>query len=332
MTDRRPDPAGTSDAADAERDLDVLVLGEINPDVIVRAADPSPTFGQVERLVDSIDLVVGSSSAIFACGAARLGLRTAFIGVVGDDPMGRFMLDAMRDRGIDVSGCRVERSVPTGASVILTSGADRAILTAPGTVPLLRDEDVPPRLVARARHLHVGSVFLLDALRPDLAARFAAVRRAGLTTSADGNWDPRETWDGGLWDLLRETDVFLPNAAEATRIAGVDDVEAAARVLVAGGPRVVAVKCGTDGAFALERDGTLTRVPSLAVDAVDTTGAGDSFDAGFIAGFLAGRSIRDCLALGVAAGALSTLGVGGTGSQPTLPETEAAARAAGLLS
>src|SRR5664279_1288608 len=109
------------------RDLDILVVGEINPDVIVRAADPTPAFGQVERFVDSIDLVIGSSSAIFACGAARLGLRTAFVGVVGDDPMGRFMLDAMRARGVDVAGCRVDREVPTGASVILTSGSERAL-------------------------------------------------------------------------------------------------------------------------------------------------------------------------------------------------------------
>ncbi len=316
----------------AGRDIDVLVLGEINPDVVVRATDPTPSFGQVERFVDSIDLVIGSSSAIFACGAARLGLRTAFVGVVGDDPMGHFMLDAMRARGVDVAGCRVDRDVPTGASVILTSGSDRAILTAPGTMPLLRDEDIPEALVARARHVHIGSVFLLDALRPRLAARLGAARRAGLTTSADCNWDPREAWDGGLWEILRETDVFLPNAAEATRITGSTDVEAAARALVAAGPRVVAVKCGTDGAIAVARDGTLTRVPSLAVDIVDTTGAGDSFDAGFVAGFLAGRPVLDCLALGVAAGSLSTLGIGGTASQPTLPDAEDAARAAGLLS
>jgi sugar/nucleoside kinase (ribokinase family) len=315
----------------AGRDLDVLVLGEVNPDVIVRAADPTPSFGQVERFVDSIDLVIGSSSVIFACGAARMGLRVAFVGVVGDDPMGRFMLDAMRARGIDIGGCRVDRDVPTGASVILTSGTDRAILTAPGTIPLLRDEDIPETLVARARHLHVGSVFMLDALRPQLAARLAAAHRAGLTTSADCNWDPREAWDGGLWDILRETDVFLPNAAEARRLAGTEDVEAAARALVAAGPRVVAVKCGADGAIAVIRDGTLTRIASLAVDAVDTTGAGDSFDAGFVAGFLAGRSVPHCLALGVAAGSLSTLRIGGAASQPTLSEAEAAARAGGLL-
>jgi sugar/nucleoside kinase (ribokinase family) len=322
---------GTRASGSGERDIDVLVLGEINPDVIVRAADPRPQFGQVELLVDTIDLVVGSSSAIFACGAARLGLRVAFVGVVGDDAMGRFMLDTMRTRGIDVSACRVDELVPTGASVILAGDMDRAILTAPGTVPLLRDDDVPGALLDRARHLHVGSVFLLDALRPQLAERFAAARRVGITTSFDCNWDPRGSWDGGLGRILAQTTVFLPNAVEAQRITGRDSIEDAALALAALGPLVVAVKCGADGALAAEPDGSITRVPAIAVDTVDTTGAGDSFDAGFLAAWLADRPLRDCLAVGVSCGSLSTRRVGGTAAQPTLAEAEAAARSSGLL-
>jgi sugar/nucleoside kinase (ribokinase family) len=314
-----------------DRDIDVLVLGEINPDVIVRADDPRPAFGQVERLVDTIDLVVGSSSAIFACGAARLGLRVAFVGVVGNDAMGRFMLETMQAHGIDVSACRVDPVVPTGATVILAGQGDRAILTAPGTVPLLRDEDVPAALVARARHLHVGSVFLLDALRPRLARRFAAARRAGITTSFDCNWDPSGSWDGGLAGILAETTVFFPNAAEAQRITGRESVEDAATALAAQGPRVVAVKCGADGALVTEPGGAITRMPALAIEALDTTGAGDSFDAGFLATWLAGRPLRDCLAVGVACGSLSTRRIGGTAAQPTLAEAKAAARSSGLL-
>ena len=101
--------------------------------------------------------------------------------------------------------------------------------------------------------------------------------------------------------------------------------------LAALGPRVVAVKCGADGALAGEPDGTITRVPAIAVDTVDTTGAGDSFDAGFLAAWLADRPLRDCLAVGVSCGSLSTRRVGGTAGQPTLAEAEAAARASGLL-
>jgi sugar/nucleoside kinase (ribokinase family) len=333
-TDRSGRPTARTPGID--RDLDLLVLGEVNPDVVVRAADPRPAFGQVERWVDGIELVIGSSSAIFACGAARLGLRTAMTGVVGNDALGRFVLGAMAERGVDTGAVRVDPAVPTGASVILSGPSDRAILTAPGTMPLLRVADVPADLVARARHVHVGSLFLLDAARPDLPAFFRAVRAGGATTSVDCNWDPRGTWDGGLRAILTETDVFLPNAAEATRIAGLHDAgtagsETAARALLELGPRVVAVKLGPEGALAVAADGRLARCPALPVEVVDTTGAGDSFDAGFLAGWLAGRPLEACLAIGVACGSLSTLGAGGTAAQPTLGAAEAAARAAGLL-
>jgi sugar/nucleoside kinase (ribokinase family) len=322
-------PAAPS-PADA-RDLDILVVGEVNADVVVRAADPRPVFGQVERWVDGVDLVMGSSSVIFACAAARLGLRIAVVGVVGNDALGRFMLAAMAERGLDTTAIRVDPLVPTGATVILASPTDRAILTAPGTTPLLRVDDVPQSMVRRAHHVHAGSVFLLDVARPDLPALFRAARAAGSTTSFDTNWDPRETWDGGVRKLLAETDVFLPNAGEATRIAGEADVEAAARALVHMGARVVAVKLGVEGALATTADGRLARCPALAVEPVDTVGAGDAFDAGFLAGWLAGRPLEACLALGVTCGSLSTRGVGGTAAQPTLAEAEAAARAAGLL-
>src|SRR4051794_21915421 len=91
-----------------DRDLDLLAIGEINPDIIVVDPDPMPVFGQVEKIVRSIRMVIGSSSVICACGAAKLGLRTAFVGVAGDDAFGHFMLGAMKDRGIDVSGCVVD--------------------------------------------------------------------------------------------------------------------------------------------------------------------------------------------------------------------------------
>jgi len=313
------------------RDLDLLVLGEVNPDVIVRASDPRPVFGEVERWVDAIELVIGASSVILACGAARLGLRVAMAGVVGDDALGRFMLAAMAERGLETSAVRIDRTVPTGASVVLSDGRDRAILTAAGTIPRLRAADVPDALVTRARHVHAGSIFLLDDIRPDLPALFRRARAGGATTSADTNWDPRGTWDGGIRAILAETDVFLPNAAEATRIAGVEDAEAAAGALLALGPGVVAVKLGAAGALAVTADGRVGRVAAVPVEPVDTTGAGDSFDAGFLAAWLAGRSLDACLAIGAACGALSTRGIGGTAAQPTLAEAEAVARTSGLL-
>jgi sugar/nucleoside kinase (ribokinase family) len=317
--------------AERATDLDILVIGEINPDIVVADPDPVPAFGEIERVVGSIGLTVGSSSAIFACGAARLGLRVALCGVVGDDALGRFMIDELARRDVDVTACTVDAGRPTGATVILTSGRDRAMLTAMGTIGALDVDAVPLSLVGRARHLHLGAFYLQESSRDRLPAFFAEARRRGLTTSFDTNWDPTERWNGGVLEMLRSTDVFFPNAAEARRIARADDVEVAARTLAAagsngrddGGP-LIAVKLGAAGALACRADGPILRMPPMAIEPVDTTGAGDSFDAGFLRAWLDGASLRDSLELGVVCGGLSTRAVGGVEGQPTLAEARRA--------
>jgi sugar/nucleoside kinase (ribokinase family) len=301
--------------------IDLLVIGEINPDLILRGHDVAPAFGQAEKLVEDAAMVVGSSSVITACGAARLGLRVGFCGLVGDDLFGRFMLEAMRERGIDTAGCVIDASVSTGLSVILARpGGDRAILTYPGSIPLLAAGHIDRGRLRSARHVHVGSYFLLDRLRPDLPALFREARTAGATTSLDTNWDPSGAWDVG--EILAETDVFLPNEAEARAIAGRDTTDAAVDALAAGLP-VLAVKLGAAGGLA-RRGPETARAAPLPVQVVDTVGAGDSFNAGFLAGRLLGRSLADSLQLAVACGSLSTRAAGGTAAQPTLEEAEAA--------
>ena len=181
----------------------------------------------------------GAARSIMACGAARLGLRVAIVGVVGDDVFGRFMLDAMRDRGVDVSAVRVDPGTPTGATVILSNGRDRAILTAPGTIGAVTADDVPAGLLARARHLHIGSWFLQAGLQPGAGGLLAAARGAGLTTSIDPNWDP----DGRLGlgpagAAVRARPGASPTRPRLTAIAGIDDVEAAA---------VAMARLGADG-------------------------------------------------------------------------------------
>jgi ribokinase len=215
-----------------------------------------------------------------------------------------------------VSAVKIDPSAPTGVSVGLARADDRAMLTAPGALAHLRVEDVPEEVIARARHVHVSSPFLQDGLAPGLSA---LAGRARGTTSLDTGWDPRERWDMPV-DAF---DVLLPNAEEALRLAGRSDgdVEAAARELAARGPLVV-VKLGEQGALAVD-GGAVTRVSAPRVDAVDATGAGDSFDAGFLAARLAGASLEDALALACACGALSTRRAGGTAAQPTLEEARA---------
>jgi sugar/nucleoside kinase (ribokinase family) len=299
--------------------IDLLVVGDCNPDLVLRGANVEPAFGQAERVVENGELTIGGSGAITACGAARLGLRTGLASVVGADPLGRFMLDALGERGVDISGVVVRPETPTGVSVVLVRGADRAILTAPGTIAELTADLVDQRVLRAARHVHVSSYFLHRGLRPGLADLLRDARSAGASTSIDPNWDPSEDWDGGLLDLLSEVTILFVNAEEARRIVAVADVEEAAHALSREGSVLVVVKLGAEGALAVE-GGHITRSAAVAVQEVDSVGAGDSFDAGFLAGRLAGRPLEESLRLANACGALSMRAVGGTGAQPTLTE------------
>jgi sugar/nucleoside kinase (ribokinase family) len=296
--------------------FDILVAGEINPDLIL-AGDVAPEFGQVEKLVDSATLTIGSSSAIFACGAARLGLKVAFIGVCGDDVFGRFMLDEMQKRGVDVENVIVHPNGFTGLSVILTRGADRAILTHPGLISALQASDIPDSLLRQARHLHVASYFLQTALQPDLPNLFRRAHSLELTISLDTNYDPSEKWSG-FDELLSVTNVFLPNEKEALSLSGESNIDLAAdrlKVKV----ETLAIKMGAEGALGISQNQKV-RAASIPVHVVDTVGAGDSFDAGFLFGHLKGWGLEKSLRFACVCGALSTQKAGGVNGQPTLEE------------
>jgi len=295
---------------------DILVAGEINPDLIL-SGNVTPEFGQVEKLVDSAVLTVGSSSAIFACEAARLGLKVAFVSVSGDDIFGRFMLDEMNSCGVDTSAVFVRPGGGTGLSVILNRGADRAILTYPGLIHALTATEVTNDLLRRSRHLHVASYFLQTALQPGLPDLFARAHALGLTTSLDTNWDPSGEWRG-FDELLCRVDVFLPNENEALALTGTKEIESVIQRL-SESCKVVAIKLGADGAIA-RRGGETARAPAIPVEVVDTIGAGDTFDAGFLFGWLNGWSIKKTLSLAVVCGSLSARAAGGTSAQPTLDE------------
>lgn len=298
--------------------IDLLVLGDVNPDLVMRGGDVTPAFGQAERIVDESRLTVGGSGAILACGAARLGLRVAIAGVVGDDLFGAYMRQELDARGVDVTGLAVDARRPTGMTVVLSGDSDRAILTSMGTIGDLRVNSIDPDLVRSARHLHVSSFFLQRALAPDLPNLFELAREGGAGTSVDPNWDPSGAWDGGLEDLLASVDVLFPNEMEATRIARTSDLEVAINVLRQRGPTVV-VKAGDRGAIAVA-PGERASASVMRVATVDTTGAGDSFDAGFLAARLGGGSLERCLAIANACGALSTRATGGVDAQPTMQE------------
>jgi sugar/nucleoside kinase (ribokinase family) len=287
---------------------DLLSLGDCNPDLILSGGDLVPAFGQREQLVDRAVLTIGGSAAIMACGAARLGLETALVAAVGADPLGDYVLGAVRERGVDVSAVR-RTGADTAITVVLSRGDDRAILTASGAIGDLTPADVDPQLLAGVRHVHIASYFLLDGLRPGLPGLVAAAHEAGATVSLDPQDDPSGEWGSGLPELLPHLDVLFVNERESAAL----DTSACPLLVVKRGPQGAAAR--SRGRFVLQA--------AVRVDSVDATGAGDSFDAGFLAAWLRGAEVAEALALACACGALSTRAPGGTDAQPTLAEAEA---------
>ncbi|MEP7053727.1 MAG: carbohydrate kinase family protein [Actinomycetota bacterium] len=313
-----------------DRPWDVLVVGDANPDLVLRG-DVSPRFGQEEQLLTGADLVLGGSAAITACGAARLGIRTTLCACVGDDMFGGLVRLALGERGVGTVHLIASRSGGTGVSVVLSGTEDRAILTFPGVIPELRADDVDDALLASVRHLHVSSFFLLPAVAAGAAELFGRAHRLGVSTSLDTNWDPAGQWSG-VRDVLRHTDVLLPNIGELLALTGrpVDEpdpirraaaIEAAALEIRALGP-LLAVKAGALGGIGWGPNGRVS-APTVPVDVVDTTGAGDGFVAGFLAATLRGLPFERALEWASAAGSLSTRAAGGTTAQPTVAELEA---------
>lgn len=302
----------------------VLVAGEINVDLVFGGCSGMPKV-DTEVLAEAFRQVPGSSSMICAMGLARLHQPVLFAGVAGADAYGDFCLDAMRDAGIDMAAVQRRRDVATGVTVSISTQSDRALVTHPGCIAALQAADVDDALLARADHLHVSSMYLQQWLHPQLASLFKRARAAGLSTSLDPGFDPQQKWgDASEWQaLLAQVDVFLPSRREVCAIAGREDLESATAALANGHTQIVA-KCSSDGAVARGRNGSLLRVSTHRPNAiVDSTGAGDSFNAGFLHAWLQGSPLRECLHWGNACGSLSTRAIGGTAGQANQAEAQA---------
>jgi sugar/nucleoside kinase (ribokinase family) len=302
-------------------DKRILVVGELNVDLIVSGMDSFPALGQ-EIVAGALDTVLGSSSAICAAGLARLGAGVDFIGKVGTDYYGQFVAAELRRLGVGAEHIIHDDTLQTGITISLTYPEDRAMVTYLGSIAHLRPADIKTSVLTGYCHLHVGSYFLQTGLQSGLPDLFALAHRAGLTVSLDTGWDPGQRWgDGGLLTLLERVDFFLPNEREACAIAGVDDSEQAMREL-AKRAGLVAVKRGAEGAMAM-KGAQIVHSPGFRVNVVDATGAGDSFDAGFIFAYiLQRRPLVEALRFANACGALCATGYGGTAAQPTLHQVQ----------
>lgn len=300
-----------------ERPVRILVVGEINVDFVFKGCHALPAPGK-EVLADDFVMTPGSSSMICAMGLARLGNHVAFHGRLGADASGTFCLEALRDAGIDVSTLHPDHTLRTGVTASLSTPHDRALVTFAGAMSELRAQDIKDEWLKSAHHLHISSYYLQKGLRPGCGELFARATAAGLTTSLDPGFDPTQTWGDDLFEVLKHVDIFLPNEQELLAITGRSHLHDALLSVQNGRTRTVA-KRGRQGCTS-SHEGQWFNVPAYPVDAVDTTGAGDSFDAGFLHAWLRKMPWIDCMRWGSACGSLSTRGVGGTTAQASASE------------
>jgi len=298
---------------------DVLAIGELNVDMILTGLGSMPVLGR-EIIADTCTVVLGSSTAICASGVACLGLSTGFVGKIGKDRFGEVVMESLKKNGIDVSNVMLDNDINTGITIALNKDKDRALVTYMGSIDALRFEDIEIELLKQTKHIHIGSFFLQNKLRSDIPKLFSIAKEYGVTTSLDAGWDDTLNWDYGIFEALKHTDIFFPNEVEALNISKKENIKDAVDLLSSYAKAVV-VKCGPKGAIG-KTDDIIIEQETFPLKPIDTTGAGDSFNAGFIYGYLKGFDFEKCMTYGNACGSISVTKIGGASSCATLDEVE----------
>jgi sugar/nucleoside kinase (ribokinase family) len=302
----------------------ILVIGELNVDIVATGLRTTPEMG-AEILVEGCELTLGSASAIFAAGIAKLGYNVTFVSHVGRDHFGDFCIRALKQSGVSIRHVTRRADEKTGVTIALSGRHDRALVTYAGAVASLKADSINKTVMTRHDHLHLTSYYLQTGLRPSFRPLLRQAKALGLTTSFDPNSDPSDRWGSKIDAVLTYTDVLFVNEREAMKLTRASTLTAALKTLAAK-VNCAVVKCGARGAMAIQRK-ELFNDSGFKMRAIDTTGAGDSFDAGFLSAYLRKAPLEECLRIGNACGALSAMSVGGTAGQPTRQELQKFIRA-----
>ncbi len=296
---------------------DVFIFGDANIDIVIPGVEKFPLPGQEDE-VDIMDTYVGGGSALFALGVGKLGLSPAFQGVLGRDCYGEFIREEFRQKNVDYSLSKISDKNKTGISLSFTNEKDRSFLTYRGTNAELDLEEIQLDRVREAGHIHITSYSGRKNHPQHMELLRKIKEQKDVTVSLDVGWDDTGEWFSGIYELFPYIDVLFMNEAEAVNYARTADVMEAVADF-SKHCRLAVAKLGKRGSVAMT-DGKLYQGRPYSVKAVDTTGAGDAFNSGFIYGYIKGRDINECLEYGNGCGALSVTAYGGNTAFPTEKE------------
>lgn len=300
--------------------LECLSVGVLVADHLCAPIARMPNAGELV-LTDHLLLNIGGCASNAAMDLARLGVKVGVVGLVGQDAFGRFVIDTLDAAGVDTTDIRCLPDVGTSGTLIVNvEGQDRRFIHSPGANARLSAADIPRDRARGAKTLYVGGYLLMPALESTaLAELFRDAKAAGVVTVLDVVLPGPGDHAKALEKLLPETDVFLPNFDEAKAITGLDQPRKQALHFRDSGAKTVVITCGGEGTV-LVSDSLRLHAGVYRVPFVGGTGAGDAFDAGYIAGLLQGLGPRECLQWGSALGASCVRSIGATESVFTRAE------------
>ena len=288
----------------------LLVVGELNVDLILNKIQGFPRIG-TEIVADKMNFTLGSSSAIMASNVSALGIETFFCGMIGNDDFGKFVLKQLEEKKVHTKYIKNTSNEKTGVTVVMNYDQDRANVTYCGAMNALTINEIPWDNIKDFDHFHFSNYFLQNGIKKDITAIYRKAKKAGLTTSLDLQFDPQETWDFDYKKCLPYVDIFLPNESEILALTRKDTI-AKAITEIKPYANIIALKMGEKGSRLITEKCDIIAPPFTNKNFKDAIGAGDSFNAGFIAKFLEEASFEECLRNANLMGSLSTTCAGGT--------------------
>lgn len=292
--------------------FDVVCLGILCADAIAKTVDDVPEKGKLSP-IDQLSLHTGGCAANSAIDLAKIGVKTALVGKVGKDGFGEFIVSSLEKTGVNTDGLVVKEGINTSASVVLVaSSGERTFLHCIGSNADFVYEDVNFDIIKNSKILFVAGTNLMpnfDGIPCSKVVKKA--KEMGVYTVLDTAWDASGRWMEIVEPSLPYLDLFIPSYDEAKLIAGKDDPEEIADVFISKGVKLAVIKLGKEGCFIKSKDGEKYTLPAYtSIEAVDATGAGDSFVAGFITGLVQGWDLNKCGKFANAVGAHCVMEVG----------------------
>lgn len=294
----------------------IVVIGSLNMDIVVES-DRFPVQGET-LLGKAIRFLPGGKGANQAVASARLGASTRMIGAVGGDSFGRELLQALTNEGIECEGVRAIPDATTGIANIFVSQGDNSIIVLSGANHLLSPEDIDRSKQA----IEQADIVLLQLEIPLETVSHAAKLAKSFGKTVVLNPAPAQPLPESL---LRDVDYITPNRTELSLLTGSsenDDLEASMRKLIGMGARHVITTLGSEGSAFIEAGGPLVQVPGHKVPVVDTTGAGDSFNAALAYSLALRKSLEESVSFAAKVSALAVTKFGAQPGMPTLEEVE----------